>query len=219
MYTTSFATLAFAEPPAKAISYLDATSARDIDIKLMKSPGFSLDQLMELAGLSVATATHTFVEEHIPGKKRVLILCGPGNNGGDGLVAARHLHHFGMKPSVIYPKRGRAEIFINLVAQLEDLGVQVTENCPPFEQYDVVVDALFGFSFAGPAKPPFAELVQSLAKSPVPVLSVDVPSGWAVDGGDVHKTGFKPAAVISLTAPKKCMQGYDGVHYLGGRCV
>ncbi len=61
--------------------------------------GFSVDQLMELAGLSVAQA---LAAEYPPereggagGRRRVLVLAGPGNNGGDGLVAARHLHHWG----------------------------------------------------------------------------------------------------------------------------
>lgn len=168
-------------------------------------------------GLSVATATKQLADELVPHKKRVLVVCGPGNNGGDGLVAARHLHHFGMQPTVVYLKKGRAEIFNNLMAQLEDLEVPVLSECPPLEGFDVIVDALFGFSFAGPAKPPFDDIIQSMASTSVPVLSVDVPSGWSVDGGDVHNTGFNPAAVISLTAPKKCMRGYGGVHYLGGR--
>ncbi len=55
--------------------------------------GFSVDQLMELAGLSVAQAVRA---EYSPSShKRVLIIAGPGNNGGDGLVAGRHLYHFG----------------------------------------------------------------------------------------------------------------------------
>lgn len=60
--------------------------------------GFSVDQLMELAGLSVASAIAT---EYSPRtQRRVLVIAGPGNNGGDGLVAARHLHHFGFAPEV-----------------------------------------------------------------------------------------------------------------------
>lgn len=57
--------------------------------------GFSIDQLMELAGLSVASS---ILAEYPPSKSpRILIVAGPGNNGGDGLVAARHLYHFGYK--------------------------------------------------------------------------------------------------------------------------
>ena len=62
-----------------------------LDKQLMGPLGFSVDQLMELAGLSVACA----VAAEAPANSRVLVLAGPGNNGGDGLVAARHLHHFG----------------------------------------------------------------------------------------------------------------------------
>ena len=61
--------------------------------------GFSVDQLMELAGLSVAQAIRA---EYSPNShKRVLVIAGPGNNGGDGLVAGRHLYHFGYSVQVI----------------------------------------------------------------------------------------------------------------------
>ena len=69
-----------------------------IDEELMGQLGFSVDQLMELAGLSVASA---IAAEHSPRThRRVLVIAGPGNNGGDGLVAARHLYHFGFAPEV-----------------------------------------------------------------------------------------------------------------------
>jgi len=68
----------------------------------MSSPGFSVDQLMELAGLSVSQAVDNFLQQSTRSAS-VLILCGPGNNGGDGLVAARHLFHFGYRPVVVYP--------------------------------------------------------------------------------------------------------------------
>jgi NAD(P)H-hydrate epimerase len=51
----------------------------------------------------------------------------------------------------------------------------------------------------------------------IPILSIDVPSGWDVNLGDVHGTGFVPSATISLTLPKKCMKLYHGIHYVGGR--
>ena len=69
------------------------SEAQQIDEQLMGPLGFSVDQLMELAGLACATslASEYPKETH----KRVLVIAGPGNNGGDGLVAARHLYHFG----------------------------------------------------------------------------------------------------------------------------
>ena len=65
---------------------------------------------MELAGLAVAQSTYDFAEKQvrpkidIAEKIRVLAICGPGNNGGDGLVAARHLQQFGYLPTILYPK-------------------------------------------------------------------------------------------------------------------
>ncbi|KAJ1499979.1 hypothetical protein HMI55_004116 [Coelomomyces lativittatus] len=85
-----------------SITYLSRTVAHQVDAQLMSiEHGFSLDQLMELAGLSVAMAIHQFFPpirssnltslKDEKKKKEVLVWCGPGNNGGDGLVAARYV--------------------------------------------------------------------------------------------------------------------------------
>lgn len=64
---------------------------------------------MELAGLSVSQVIY---KVHPLSKgSRVLVACGPGNNGGDGLVAARHLKHYGYKPTIYYPKRGNNDLY------------------------------------------------------------------------------------------------------------
>ena len=70
---------------------------------------------MELAGLAVAQATHDFTENEL-GKSsaRILTVCGPGNNGGDGLVAARHLKFFGHTPSIFYPKPTNNDLYRDL---------------------------------------------------------------------------------------------------------
>lgn len=78
------------------IPLLGQKAAQALDNYLMRSPGFSIDQLMELAGFSVACALTAI----FPIASRLLVICGPGNNGGDALVASRHLSHFGYKPVV-----------------------------------------------------------------------------------------------------------------------
>eukprot|EP01041_Mallomonas_annulata_P009434 gene9434-19596_t len=199
--------------------FINASVAKAIDESLMSVPGFSIDQLMELAGLSVASAAFDWNSSASLNKK-VLIICGPGNNGGDGLVAARHLVHFGLKPTIVYPKRSNGQLFINLIKQCEDLDIEVLRNMPEqLTEYNFIIDAIFGFSFEGTIRAPFDTIIHTLATSPIPVMSVDVPSGWHVEQGDISHTGFTPQAVISLTLPKKCMQGYLGVHYLGGRFI
>ena len=81
---------------SSSITYLSQDQAINVDLDLMGPLGFSVDQLMELAGLSVASSLAEVYSraDHSGG---VLVFAGPGNNGGDGLVAARHLHHFGYR--------------------------------------------------------------------------------------------------------------------------
>ncbi|CAJ1333264.1 unnamed protein product [Effrenium voratum] len=133
----------------------------------MASPGFSVDQLMELSGLSVACAVVSAFPKKEYGAKPVLLVCGPGNNGGDGLVAARHLVHFGYEPHVVYPKPNeKQQLFVNLVTQLKQLSVPMEAALPEsMERYCTVVDAIFGFSFKGAVRAPFDEILRR--RSPV----------------------------------------------------
>jgi NAD(P)H-hydrate epimerase len=210
--------------------------------------GYTLEQLMEIAGLAVAQS----IEKEFPpsSHRRVLVVCGPGNNGGDGLVAARHLALFGYCPAVVLPKAGRNPHYTALQVQLSNFGVHVKESITGdgaeyvlSEAYDLAVDAVFGFSFrptAGAAcaaeshtsesfattklaakaagvRPPFCDVLARLRHADVPVVSVDVPSGWDVEEGDVYGCGVLPSMLVSLTVPKQSARKFDGIHYIGGR--
>lgn len=92
------------------LRYIDADTAKKIDEALMGPDcAFSIDQLMELAGLACAqTVFACYPPDAFP---TILVAAGPGNQGGDGLVAARHLSHFGYQVLVWYPKEGKTELF------------------------------------------------------------------------------------------------------------
>ncbi|GFG09193.1 hypothetical protein IFM61392_05758 [Aspergillus lentulus] len=202
----------------KAISAKDAAS---LDKDLMEMGGWSLDQLMELAGLSVSQAG-MFYRLHPPSAgKNVLVVCGPGNNGGDGLVAARHLAQYGYTPSVYYPKEGKNELYQRLKTQLHSLSVPfVPDFTEALKSADFLVDAIFGFSFGGPLRDPFPSIISQIESSSVPVLSVDAPSSWDIQSGPPKEgpgSKFMPEALISLTAPKPCVKYYRGRHFVGGR--
>jgi NAD(P)H-hydrate epimerase len=230
----------FSQPDSLlSTGYLDAESAYALDQELMSTPGFSLEQLMELAGLSVAEALYAvlppqsssspspsnLLNEPSPpkGGRHVVVVCGPGNNGGDGLVAARHLVMFGYpRVTVVYPKPGKHPHYANLVQQCKDVGIDVLTELPEdTSSVGAIVDAIFGFSFRGEPRDPFATLLQEMKRlrmdQSVLLLSVDVPSGWNVDEGDVSGLGFVPDVLVSLTAPKLSAKAFKGRHFVGGR--
>ncbi|PHT98518.1 Pyridoxine/pyridoxamine 5'-phosphate oxidase 1, chloroplastic [Capsicum chinense] len=213
------------------ISYVNQQEAIEIDRMLMGPLAFTVDQLMELAGLSVASAIGEVYSSSE--YTRVLVICGPGNNGGDGLVAARHLHHFGYKPSICYPKRTTKPPFAGLISQLESLSVPFlpVEDLPMqlSSDFEIIVDAIFGFSFHGNPRPPFDSLTRRLVsmrkqqrahEKAAVIISVDIPSGWHVEEGDVCGERIEPDMLVSLTAPKLCAKMFCGPHhFLGGRFV
>jgi len=200
--------------------YLGQEEAQNIDLELFNEYQFSVDQLMEFAGYSCAVAIAKSYQPHK--NKKILICCGPGNNGGDGLVAARHLKLFGYHPEVFYPKRTQKPLYQNLTTQCLRYEIAVLDQMPEASdlnsRYSLIVDALFGFSFVGPPRPQFAIILDTLKASDVPIISIDVPSGWDVENGNPE--GLKPDGLISLTAPKKCAKLFQGrFHWLGGRFV
>uniref|UniRef100_A0AAY5EPD2 NAD(P)H-hydrate epimerase n=1 Tax=Electrophorus electricus TaxID=8005 RepID=A0AAY5EPD2_ELEEL len=198
--------------------------AQHIDEELFSEYSFSVDQLMELAGQScaIAVAKGYPLQSLLKSTPRVLVVCGPGNNGGDGLVCARHLKLFGYDPTVLYPKRPNKQLFHNLTTQCEKMEIAFLSKMPEAEEidevYNLVVDAIFGFSFKGAVREPFGDILSVLKKVTVPIASVDIPSGWDVEKGS--SDGIQPDMLISLTAPKQAAAHFVGrYHYLGGRFV
>ena len=197
-----------------AMRLLSGAEAAAIDAQLFSKHRYTLAQLMELAGQAVA---HAVARAYPAG--RCLVLCGPGNNGGDGLVAARHLVQLGFRPAVHLPRPPKTPFFEALVQQCLSAEVEVAEELPSMDgDYDVIVDALFGFSFRGPVRSPYDRVLSRLKATAVPILSVDVPSGWDVELGDTAGHGLRPDVLLSLTAPKRCAQHFAGrLHFLGPR--
>lgn len=211
---------------ADGISFLGRELAERVDGDVNAS-GIALPQGLELEGLSVASAiAKEYPHEHF---RRAIIISGPGNNGGDGLSIARHLFHFGYSVVVVYPKMDqmmeKSELFARLVLHLRSLGIEPAREFPGLDGFDLAVDAIFGFTFkgwrGGGKDAPFDAIVGALASSSIPVISVDVPSGWDTDSGPPDSgPALRPEMLVSLLAPKQCARHFEGRHhYLGGRFV
>lgn len=155
------------------VKYLSQEEAMSIDQDLFNEYKFSLDQLMELAGLSCATAIAKAYPRKDMGSKSILICCGPGNNGGDGLVCARHLKLFRYNPIVYYPKKTNKQLYHNLVHQITSMDIPMAPCFPEKSHIEtqcaLIVDALFGFSFRPPIRDPFGPVIDIMKRTTVPI--------------------------------------------------
>ncbi len=150
--------------------------------------------LMENAGRAVAEE----VARRFPDLETVVVLCGPGNNGGDGFVAARHLEQRGYKVRLGFD--GDAA---RLPADAAAMAKRCTGRRVPLHPNilsgaDVVVDALFGAGLARPIEGQLAHLIDGVNASGLAVVAVDVPSG--VDGttGEVKGVAISAAATVTF---------------------
>lgn len=150
--------------------------------------------LMENAGRAVAEE----VARRFPDAESVAVLCGPGNNGGDGFVAARHLKDRGYKVRLGFDgdearlPSDAAAMAKRYKGTREKLGDGLLVGT------DVVVDALFGAGLARPIEGKLARLVESVSASGLPVIAVDMPSG--IDGatGEVRGTAIRATSTVTF---------------------
>lgn len=220
---------------------LNSVKAALIDKQLMSPQyGYTLEQLMELAGLSCALAINKEYQTISPtSSQKIFIIAGPGNNGGDGLVCARHLKILGWNPTVYYPNAEKLcqkqPFYGSLVKTLEEMyDIKVIKHTLELDllqkyldEQKYVVDSIFGFSFKPPIKKGvYSDIIEKLAQNQhnFKTISIDSPSGWDVDNGPiVSENGLKldPDMLISLTYPKLCSKFLkpEASHYCGGRFI
>ena len=160
--------------------------------------------LMQRAGLAVARLALALA----PDAARIWIACGPGNNGGDGMEAAMHLHSWGKQLAVTWlgdaaraPADARASW-----QRAREAGVPFTSEPPA--SWDLAIDALLGIGSARPLEGTMAQWAGIMQTAPPPILAVDVPSGLAADTG----TGpsVEAAHTLCLLALKPGLFTADG---------
>jgi NAD(P)H-hydrate epimerase len=173
-------------------------------------------ELMEAAG----TACAELALEAFPRAQRIAIVCGKGNNGGDGFVAARKLREAGRDPFVLLLARasdlkGDAEVMFR---RMETSHLEITSSealrdrvVASFPNTDLILDAILGTGFRPPVTGLYAEAIQAISHSGLPVLAVDIPSGADSDScamiGDQIPASSSAAicradAIVTFTAPR-----------------
>lgn len=202
----------WAARPPRALSRAEV---REVDRRAIEELGLAGPVLMENAGLGLARIV---VEElrrrGAAAPARVAIACGAGNNGGDGLVLARHLQLAGHDPRVLFcadraqVDRAR-EAGMNLTV-VERAGIPLEETRDgaalraALERLGPVllVDALYGTGLAGPLREPGLGLVQALDGAGLPVVAVDIPSGLDCDTGRPLGAAVHAVRTVSFVAEK-----------------
>jgi NAD(P)H-hydrate epimerase len=190
------------------VKILTADAMAAVDRRVIEEIGVPGPVLMENAALGVVEALF----ERFGGVERVTILCGPGNNGGDGLAVARHLLTRGLTPRVIAvlpvakldgDARLQYDVYRALGGEVHEWGEEETveQLASRVLQWprgaDLVVDALFGTGLTRPLEGRIAELVGTLREARVPILAVDLPSG--LDGSRTEIPGPHLSANVTVT--------------------
>ncbi len=155
--------------------------------------------LMDRAGLAVARKAAAL-------SRRVLLLAGKGNNGGDAIVAARHLAAMGCEPTLALFCR-RAELSGDPLAYFQELGNVSVLELPSLDQLasvsaEVIVDGLLGTGLTGDVREPAASVIRWVNEQSVPAVAIDLPSGLDSDTGEVHGVCVRAEVTVTMGLPK-----------------
>lgn len=200
---------------------ISRAEARNIDQRAVEELGLPTLILMENAGRGAALWLRSHIEP-----VNILVLAGPGNNGGDGGVAARHLDAWGYNLRVawlcgadqlrgdaafqrdVLTKSGIAQRFFGEEVDADWVREQVASA-------HWVVDALFGTGLTRPVEGAFREVIDVLNGTGKPVLALDLPSGLDTDTGQVLGTAVRAAATATFVGPKLGFTRPEAQDYLG----
>lgn len=193
-----------------------------VDELMINHYGISLVKMMENAGLGLAMMASKVIDYNKNAK--IVILVGKGNNGGDGLVAARHLHNFGYDVCVVLSSDSLREVPLQQLNILKKIKVPIylytikNNNIKNIiNNSNLIVDTLLGYNAKGDPYGTIKELIKLANKSKGKILSVDLPSGLDPDTGKVYEPCIKADFTLTLSYPKKGLlkaRKYTGELYI-----
>ncbi|HEV56864.1 MAG TPA: NAD(P)H-hydrate epimerase [Phycisphaerales bacterium] len=206
---------------------MDRLQVRAFDTWAINQLGLPGVVLMENAGRGCAERLLARLGD--PAASRVVVLCGPGNNGGDGYVTARHLTNAGVHTETVIcgdreRVRGDARVHLDVLERMGAairtwamVGLRVETVREALSSADWVVDALFGTGLTGPVRAGYDVVIEALNQMGKPVLAVDIPSGLDCDTGRPLGPTVKATLTVTFVAVKEGFaRAPDAAAYTGG---
>lgn len=184
------------------VPFITTQQMVEVDRLMIEEYGIQLIQMMENAGRNLAELSRRMLGGDVR-SKRIAVLCGTGNNGGGGMVAARHLHNMGAEILLkVLPHRGKLKnVPAHQFYSLEKMGISGKEAID-LNMVDLVIDAMIGYGLAGDPHGLIADWIQRLNDVPQPVLALDTPSGLNSTTGIPGNPCIRATATMTLALPK-----------------
>lgn len=169
---------------------------------MIEEYGILLIQMMENAGSNLAEVARRMLDGNLAGK-RVVVLCGTGNNGGGGMVAARHMHNRGARVSakLVGDPAGLKLIPAHQWDILQVMALTQADD-PDLSQADLIVDAIIGYGLTGNPRGGAARWIGRANESRRPILALDAPSGLDTTSGALGDPCIRATATLTLALPK-----------------
>jgi NAD(P)H-hydrate epimerase len=199
---------------ARTVPWLSVEQMRAVDRMMVDELGISLVRMMENAGRSLAQVARDLLRGDARGRS-IVVLAGPGGNGGGGLVAARHLTVAGAKVAVALaaPLDRFAPVPAEQLAIARRIGIPIDEGSGALGEPELVIDAVLGYGQQGAPRGRAAELIRWSAGRRV--LALDVPSGLELADGTLHAPHVVAEGTMTLAAPKTGLAGAGAAEAVG----
>jgi len=190
------------------VPWLSVKQMREVDRVMTEELQITLQRMMENAGSCLAELARALLGGNAS-RERVVVLAGPGGNGGGGLVAARHLVNAGAEVEVCLsaPRDQITSVPAEQLSILERMGVAWSTGRPALEDPALVIDAILGYSQHGEPFGAAARLIEWTARRRV--LALDTPSGLELTTGAVRSPHVTAEATMTLALPKQGLRAAD----------
>ncbi|MDZ4662670.1 MAG: NAD(P)H-hydrate dehydratase [Pseudomonadota bacterium] len=197
--------------------------SREIEKITEKEYLLSAEVLMETAGSGAAREINQAYYPELT-KGGVAVVCGPGNNGGDALVVARHLHSMGHRDLDVYflaPAKKRSKLFKHQLKRAELMGLRLIDleanpkKMAGLESASLIIDGVFGIGLKSKVQEPFETLIDSINRARTPVVSLDVPSGLDADRGLVLGSSVRAEMTVTFGLGKPGFFVHEGPLHVG----